>query len=111
MQIPDFIKAFPSLDLPFSEDTVTSSAIASDRGLVEIFEFHQDFCLPPHAHKDQWGTVLDGALVLTVSGKTATYRPGDSYFIPADAEHGASVTAGTKVIDFFAEPDRYPLKD
>lgn len=111
MQLPDFIKAFPSLDMPFPADSVTSSAIASDRGLVVIFEFHKDFTIPAHAHKEQWGTVLDGTLELTVAGKTTTHRPGDSYFIPAGAEHGAHVKAGTKVIDIFVENDRYPLKD
>lgn len=111
MQLPDFIKSFPSLDLPFPADIVTSSAIASDRGLVVIFEFHKDFTIPAHAHKDQWGTVLEGELQLTVAGETKTHTTGGSYFIPAGAEHGASVTAGTKVIDIFAESDRYPLKD
>lgn len=110
MDLPAFIKGFPSLDMPFPDDIVTSSAIASDRGLVVIFEFHKDFTIPSHAHKDQWGTVLEGELALTVSGETTTYAPGGSYFIPAGAEHGASVTAGTKVIDIFAESDRYPLK-
>ena len=110
MQLPDFIRAFPSLDMPFPSDIVTTSAIASDRGLVVIFEFHKDFTIPSHAHKNQWGSVLEGEIELTLDGVTTTHHPGSSYFIPSGHEHGARVTAGTKVIDIFEESDRYPLK-
>ena len=75
-----------------------------------IFEVLQDFTLPPHAHLAQWGTVLEGCVELTMNGETRTCLPGDSYNIPAGVEHGAEVQAGSKVIDIFEEPDRYPLK-
>jgi quercetin dioxygenase-like cupin family protein len=47
---------------------------------------------------------------MTIDGKTQTYRPGDSYFIPSGVVHGGKATAGTKVIDFFEEKERYKLK-
>lgn len=110
MQFPEFMQAFPALDVPFPEDMVKSSAVRSDAGLVVFFTFLQDMEVPPHAHKAQWGTVIEGELVLTVGGVVKTYRPGESYTIPAGVEHGAKVTAGTKVIDVFEEADRYPLR-
>lgn len=110
MQFPEFMQAFPALDVPFPEDVVQSSAVRSDAGLVVFFTFLKDMELPPHAHKAQWGTVIEGELILTIGGETMTYRPGDSYSIPAGVEHGAKVRAGSKVIDVFEEVDRYPLR-
>ncbi|MEE9389501.1 MAG: cupin domain-containing protein [Paracoccaceae bacterium] len=110
MSFPGFIKAFPSLDVPFPDDVVQTHAIRSNKGLTVFFEFFKDFTLPPHSHKDQWGTVVAGTVALTIDGKTSIYKPGDSYFIPSGVVHGVSVTAGTKAIDVFEEPDRYGLR-
>ncbi|NDW53169.1 cupin domain-containing protein [Aliiroseovarius sp. PrR006] len=110
MDYPSFIRAFPSLDVPFSDEIVKSFAIRSDAGLAVFFEFYQDFTLPMHSHKAQWGTVLQGEVKLTIGGETKIYGPGDSYSIPDGVEHGGDIKAGTKVIDVFEEPDRYPLQ-
>ena len=56
---------------------------------------------------DQWGIVVTGRLELTVGGETSVYGPGDTYEIPAGAEHSARLPAGCSVIDFFRDPDRY----
>ena len=110
MEFPAFMTAFPSLDLPLSEDIVSTHALRTEQGLAVFFEVHQDFTLPPHAHKAQWGTVLAGEMDLTMDGQTRTIRPGDTYSIPAGTEHGVSIKAGTRILDVFEEPDRYPLK-
>ena len=110
MDYPDFIKAFPSLDVPFPEDVVQTRVIRSDAGLVVFFDFFQDVDLPPHSHKGQWGTVLEGQIELTIDGETRAYRPGETYNIQSGVTHGVHVKAGTKAIDVFEEPDRYPIK-
>ncbi|MCX8952468.1 MULTISPECIES: cupin domain-containing protein [unclassified Ruegeria] len=110
MPYPDFIASFPSLDVPFPDDVVQTAVIRSDAGLVAFFTFLQDFELPLHSHKAQWGTVVEGEIELTIDGQTRTYRSGDSYSIPSGVEHGGKIKAGTRVIDVFEEPDRYPIK-
>ena len=110
MDYPAFIRAFPGLEVPFSSDQVAIHAIRSDAGLVVFFDFLQDFTLPPHAHKGHWGTVIAGEIALTIGGVTRTLRPGDNYDIPAGVVHSGIIRAGTKVIDVFEEPDRYPIK-
>lgn len=110
MDYPAFMQAFPGLDVPFSSDHVKIHAIRSDAGLVVFFDFVQDFTLPPHSHKGQWGSVIAGEIALTINGVTQTYGPGDSYDIPAGALHSGQIKAGTKVIDVFEEADRYPIK-
>lgn len=110
MPYPDFIQSFPSLDVPFPDDVVQTNVIRSEAGLVAFCTFHKDMELPPHAHGAQWGTVIEGEIAFTIGGETRTCRPGDVYDIPAGVEHGAVIKAGTRVIDVFAEADRYPLK-
>ncbi|SFB71096.1 cupin domain-containing protein [Tropicimonas isoalkanivorans] len=110
MPLPNFLQALPALDIPFPESQVEAKAIRSDDALAVFFLFHTDFDLPPHAHKGQWGTVIEGEVTLTVDGQTRTYMPGQSYDIPAGAEHSARVKAGSIVIDVFEEADRYALK-
>jgi quercetin dioxygenase-like cupin family protein len=110
MDYPDFIKAAPGLDVPIPETVVRTHAFRSDAGLVVLFDFLQDFALPPHSHKGQWGTVVSGTVEITIDGVSRVYLPGDSYDIPAGVVHAVRLTAGTKAIDVFEEPDRYPLK-
>ena len=110
MPYPDFIMTLPALDVPFPEDVVQTRAIRSDAGLTVFFTFLQDMELPEHAHGPQWGTVVEGEIELTIGGDTRIYRPGDSYYMPDGVPHSARIKAGTRVIDAFAEADRYPIK-
>ena len=110
MAYSTFMDSFPSLDVPIPESTVTTKAIASDAGLVVFFTFHEDFELPPHSHKGQWGTVVSGQIELTMDGTTKTYGPGESYDIPSGTVHSVKVKSGTQAIDVFEEHDRYGLK-
>jgi quercetin dioxygenase-like cupin family protein len=66
--------------------------------------------IPPHAHQAQWGVVLEGEMELTVEGQARRYRRGDSYFIPAGAQHGVRILTPLKVLDVFDEPARYQPK-
>ncbi|SDJ72909.1 cupin domain-containing protein [Aliiruegeria lutimaris] len=109
MKLPDFLMALPSLDVPFPADVVESRAMRTEDALLVFFIFHKAFELPPHAHKAQWGTVLQGEIKLTIAGQSRVYGPGDSYDIPSGAEHSGQIQAGTIVIDVFEEPDRYPV--
>jgi quercetin dioxygenase-like cupin family protein len=110
LPFPDFITAFPSIDVPFPNDVVSTAVVKSDAGLVAFFTFHKDMELPVHAHGAQWGTVIEGEIEFTIGGVTKIYKPGDSYAIPSGVEHGATIKAGPRVIDVFEEPDRYALK-
>lgn len=110
MPFPDFLSAFPALDVPFPDDVVSSQAIRSEAGLVVFFTFHRDMALPLHSHGAQWGTVVEGEITLTIGDETRVYRPGDHYGIPAGIQHGAQIKAGTRAIDVFQEADRYPLR-
>ena len=110
VELPEFIKAFPSADLPLPEEKVSSKAMKTDSGLMVIFLVHDDVEIPPHEHKGQWGTVIEGQIELTIGGESRIYRPGEYYDIPAGVVHSAKIPAGTKILELFEEPDRYNLK-
>jgi len=110
MQYPDIIEHLPEAELPFDASVVKTSSLVGEHGQLVFFEILKEVEIPPHSHKAQWGTVLEGQLDLTINGETRTYGPGESYFIPAGVVHGARLPRGSKVMDFFEEADRYPLK-
>jgi quercetin dioxygenase-like cupin family protein len=110
MKLPAFIDALPALDTPIPESKVSTRAVQSDRGLVAFFTFHEDFELPPHSHKAQWGMVIAGEAVFTIGGKTTRFGPGECYNIPSGVEHSGSFAKGTVCVDAWEEPDRYALR-
>lgn len=110
MDYPEFMAGFPGLATPFPEDSVSTNAIRSDAGLVVFFTVHRDLEVPEHSHGPQWGALFAGRIELTVDGVTRNCRPGDVWDIPAGALHSARLHAGSRLMDVFAEPDRYPLR-
>lgn len=110
MELPEIITRLPAADLPFPPDKVRSNVVQSEHGQVVFFQINEDVEIPTHSHKGQWGSVLEGQVELTIGNETRVLRPGSSYYIPAGAPHSAKLRAGTKVVDFFEEADRYQLK-
>ena len=105
---PEMVRTLPEADAPFRDIKVwllrgpTASAI--------FVEAMADSEVPAHSHGAQWGVVVAGELVLTIGGRTRTYRPGEEYLIPAGVVHSATLKNGVRVIDFFDDPDRYRPK-
>ncbi len=110
MPFPKFFADLPELDAPFDPAAVTARAIAGPEALAVFFEIHQDTSIAPHSHGDQWGMVIDGELHLKLEGEPRIFHPGESYDIPAGTVHSAFIPAGTRLLDVFAEPDRYKVK-
>lgn len=104
----DWILGLPQVDTPF--EGLEGRMIAGPHGQTVFFTAEEDFEVPAHAHGAQWGVVVAGRLHLTVDGEVNTYGPGETYDIPAGAEHSARLEAGTSVIDVFQDPDRYRAK-
>ena len=102
---PKFITSLPEIDLPI--DGVRGFLCQGTDQQVVFFDIDPIGGIPPHSHGDQWGIVVEGQMELTIGGETKRYRPGDSYFIPAGVEHSATFLSRVRVVDVFADRDRY----
>jgi len=110
MEFPEIITRLPEAELPLPPSKVKTHVLPSDRGQLVFFHVLEDVEIPPHSHKAQWGTVLEGEVEVTIGGEAKVYRPGTTYYIASGVVHSAKARAGAKIMDFFEEPDRYPLR-
>lgn len=108
-EFPQFIRGLPAVDVPFQG--VSGHLLQGNNHQVAFLQFETDVEVPEHSHNAQWELVMDGEVALRREGITETYRAGDSFYIPAGQEHGASVKAGYKAVIFFDQMDRYQTKD
>jgi len=75
-----------------------------DRMLAAVVDLDPQAVVPMHSHPhEQAGTVLSGALELTIDDETRWLAPGDVYLIPGGVEHSAQTgDAPTRVLDVFS---------
>jgi len=105
MTYPEIITRLPLADVPF--EGVLGYMCRSEEGLTVFFHFMQETHVPLHSHGAQWGIVVEGSMTFTIGDETREYKAGDTYSIAAGQVHGGIIRAGTRLIDYFEEPDRY----
>ncbi len=105
---PEIVTNLPQADVPLAG--VRAYLFQSEDKQLLFMTFPEDVDVPVHDHAAQWGAVLDGEIELTIGGEKNTYRPGDTYFIPAGVTHSAHIKGGTSVQDLFDQADRFPPK-
>ena len=106
---PPFIRALPAPDSPVRME---ARIVPSEHVLTMFYEITDAVEVPAHRHGAQWGVVLAGSMELEVEGRSGTYGPGETYYIPDGAVHTARISAGSRGIDVFADADRYvPVDD
>ncbi len=108
LKYPEMIESLPDVDVPV--EGVRGKLLQSAERQVVFFEIEPIGSIPLHTHGAQWGIVVEGEMDLTIGDETRTYGAGDSYYIPAGVEHGATFKTHFKAIDVFEEPDRYAAR-
>lgn len=74
-----------------------------DKTLLCEFRLDKGAELPRHSHPhEQSGYLVSGALRLTVGDEAYDVRPGDSWTIPGDVEHGADVIEDAVAVEVFS---------
>ena len=106
---PELITGFPAADIPL--EGVKGWISQADDHQVVFFEIEPIGEVPPHSHGAQWGILVEGEMELTIGGETRRYGPGDSYFIPEGVVHGARFLSRCRVIDVFADRDRWKARE
>lgn len=75
--------------------------------LMAEFRLQKGAVLPRHAHlHEQTGYLVSGHMTLRIGDEEAGIRPGDSWNIPAHAEHGATIHEDSVAIEVF-----HPVRD
>lgn len=105
---PGMITSLPEADIPFKGVRGWISQ-APDHQIV-FMDIEPIGDVAPHSHGEQWGIVVEGEMELTIGSKTKIYRPGDHYHIPEGVIHGAKFLTHFRVIDMFADKNRYKPK-
>jgi len=105
---PEFVTNLPEADIPFPG--VRGRISQAPNHQIIFMDIEPIGEVAPHRHGEQWGIVVEGEMELTIGGVTRRYRPGDSYHIPANVEHGATFLTRVRVIDIFADVNRYRAK-
>ncbi len=102
---PDCIRNLPKAKVPFQG--VQAYIAQGIQFQVGFFEIEPIGVVSPHSHSAQYGFVIEGEVLLTIGDDTKLYTKGDSYYIPKGVVHSAEFKTFCRVMDFFAEPERY----
>ena len=77
--------------------------VHGERTLMATFRLAKGAQLPLHAHPhEQTGYLVSGRIRLHIDGTSHTCDPGDSWCIPANAEHGADILEDAVAIEVFS---------
>lgn len=81
-------------------------AIHGEELTLAVVEVEPGAELPEHRHEnEQFGLVLEGALILRIGGEERTVAPGGLWRIPSNTPHSATGGPhGAVVIDVFSPP-------
>ncbi len=77
--------------------------VHGERTLMAEFRLAAGRVLPQHAHPfEQTGYLVSGRLELVIDGTTHTVGPGDSWCIPMNSVHGATVDEDSVALEVFS---------
>lgn len=108
-EFPQVIRDLPEADIEF--EGVRGWIAQGENHQIVFFEMDPLGEVAEHSHESpQWGIVVEGKIELTINNTATVYESGDEYLIPARAKHSAKFKTRVRVIDFFAEKERYKPK-
>ena len=69
--------------------------VPGERGMLSFVRFEPGGIVADHEHPhEQFGTMLEGRMYLTIGGETRLIETGDAYVIPPHTHHGAWTPEG-----------------
>jgi quercetin dioxygenase-like cupin family protein len=93
--------------IPVAEGIARKTLIHGKNTLMTEFVLKKDAVLPAHKHpQEQTGYLVSGHMFLTIGDKVHEVRPGDSWMIPGNVEHKATIVADSVAVEVFS-----PVRD
>jgi len=89
---------------------ITTRIFPGDQAMLSVVRIAPHSEGTPHSHpQEQWGVLLEGALVRIQDGHEVAMKAGDFWHTPGGVEHSVRTgEEGAKVLDIFAPPrDEY----
>jgi quercetin dioxygenase-like cupin family protein len=85
---------------------VTMYPTSGENMMINLVRLEPGAVVPLHSHfHEQGGTVIEGAVFMTIEGETKELRAGDVYIAPPDSVHGAEAgPEGCLIADVFSPP-------
>lgn len=89
-----------------SLDGIKQKTIAyGEKTLMVEFQLEKDHTLPLHKHPyEQTGYLVTGNIELTIGEEKYNCKPGDSWCIPVNVEHGAHIIEDSIAVEVFSPP-------
>ena len=77
--------------------------VYGDNMLLTEFRLEKGKTLTMHKHpQEQTGYLVSGHIILTIDGQPHDLKPGDSWSIPGNVEHGAKILEDSIAIEVFS---------
>jgi len=77
--------------------------VYGDNTLLTEFILKKGKILPMHSHpEEQTGYLVSGHIILIIEGNRHDMKPGDSWAIPGNTEHGAETLEDSIAIEIFS---------
>ncbi|MDI6616672.1 MAG: cupin domain-containing protein [Syntrophaceae bacterium] len=94
-----YTPAIPGIEL--------KTTVHGDRTLMTEFLLKKGSVLPRHAHHhEQTGYLVKGKMRLSIGPEEHDVMPGDSWCIPGNVEHGATIFEDSVAVEVFS-----PVRD
>ncbi|MEL7671584.1 cupin domain-containing protein [Methanobacterium sp.] len=91
----DYIKVFDGIE--------RKTLVYGDNTLLAEFKLEKGKILPAHSHpEEQTGYLVSGRIILIINGEKHEMKPGDSWAIPGEAEHGAETVEDSVAVEIFS---------
>ncbi|WXG39218.1 MAG: cupin domain-containing protein [Candidatus Freyarchaeum deiterrae] len=99
------IKSLQAKTVEMFEGVRRKTLAVGEKMMLVEFTFRKDSIIPTHTHpNEQVGYVAKGKIKLKIGEKEHQLGTGDSYYIPPNIEHGATLIEESIIIDVFSPP-------
>lgn len=77
--------------------------VFGDKTLMVEFVLDKGSALPLHAHPhEQTGYLVKGHMRISIGGEEFDTRPGDSWTVPSNVQHGARILEDSVAVEVFS---------
>ena len=98
-----FVEKQDSGDIPVAQGITRKTLVHGRNTLMTEFVLKKGALLPRHQHpQEQIGYLVSGHMILTIGNYIHDVQAGDSWMIPGDVEHHATIITDSVAVEVFS---------